>query len=373
MKKSVENVMMAATLPNKNIVSVASKFKIKKEQQIPQILRVGVIGVGLRGNHSYEQTLNKDPQVKILAVSHYDSASEVLAENRAGKEYHKQYAKELSAEYYSDYRSVLSREDIDLIVLMCEPSKAFKLGKECIDAGKHVLRDKPATKNPEDSFELAEYAKQKGKMFLVALPLRFYPVLQDVRNSIRSGQIGDVTTINMGYIWTNGPLQGFTASQDYVDAFGGGDALSAGYHAVDYLNWIVNSKPVSVYAHMDTYFYKEYKELSIEDFGQISIQYENGVIANLITGRCTAKRAGINWLDISGTAGTIDVRDFRSNFESDPLVRLGHSIVEAAISKNYNDIATGYEAAMTGAILKYALRSSQTFSEQKVSIDWSVK
>jgi predicted dehydrogenase len=371
MEKPVKSMIMTA-LPKKGIATVPSKFKVEKGQ-VPQVLRVGVIGIGLRGNHSYEQTLKKDLRVQIVAVSHYDSASEILAENRNGKEYHKQYSKELAAEYYSDYRCVLSREDIDLIVLMCEPNRALELGKECIDAGKHVLRDKPATKNPEDSFILAEYAKKRGKMFLVALPLRYYPILQDVRNTIRSGQIGDITTINMGYIWTNGPLQGFTASQDYVDAYGSGDVLTAGYHAVDYLNWIINSKAVSVYAHMDTYFYEDYRKLGIEDFGQISIQYENGVIANLVTGRCTAKRPGINWLDISGTSGAIDVRDFRNSFDGDPLVKLGHSIVDAAISKNYLDIANGYEAAMTGTILKSALRSSQTGSEQRLSLDWSIK
>ena len=338
-------------------------------------VRIGVIGLALRGQHSYEQILRHDSRVNIVAASHYAGASDVLAEGRADASFNEAYALDLGAEYYENHLELLSRDDIDCICLMCEPSRALELAKQCLDSGKHVLRDKPLTKYAEESIELAEHANHEGLMLLLAMPLRFHPILSDVKNSVQSDQIGDVTAVTMGYVWTNGPLAGFTASQDYADAYGGGDVLTAGYHAVDYLNWLIESEPVSVYAKIGSFFYPDYKKLNLDDLGHVSIRYANGVFANLLAGRCTAKRPPINWLDISGTSGAIDVRDFRSNmtissdscqkevFDSDPLSKLGKRIVDALESNDPTGLDDGYDGAKASAVLEAAQKSMRTGME----------
>ncbi len=342
--------------------------------KIPKKLRIGVVGIGIRGQHSYEQILKKDSRVEIVACSHYPNASKVLEEG-ADENFRREYAKKLGAEYYDDYRQLLEREDIELISLMCEPSRALELGRECFDAGKDVLRDKPMTKTAEQARGLIDCAKSKTKLLLVALPLRFHSVLNEVKRDISAGRIGEIISATMAYIWTNGPLEGFTASKDYIEAYGGGDVNNAGFHAIDYLNWIIDSKPISVYCRQNSFFYDDYKKIGMEDFGAITITYESGAIANLITGRIPAKQKPIGWVDISGTKGSIDVRNFRATIrvnseaefcDNTPLDMIGKAIVDVALEKRTTDLTRGEDALQVSLILEAARESAISGSEVKI-------
>ncbi len=339
-------------------------------------LGVGVIGINIRGQHSYEQILKNDPRVKIVACSHYPEASDVLTEG-TDENFRKEYARKLGAEYYEDYRRLLERDDIRLISLMCEPSRALDLGKECFDAGKDVLRDKPMTATASQGYELINYAKKKNKILLVALPLRFYSALAEVKKIVSSDQIGKIIAITMHYIWTNGPLEGFIASRDYLNAYGGGDVKNAGYHAADYLNWLIDSEPASVYCKQNTFFYEDYKKVNMEDLGKITIVYKNDVIVNLITGRIPAKTKPIFSLDISGTKGAIELKDFRATFrlndkaeycDNNPLELLASSIVDAVLYNRFSEnLATGEDGVKANFILDLARKSAELGYEVKAN------
>jgi len=340
----------------------------------PKKLRLGVIGIGIRGQHSYEQILKKDSRVRIVACAHYPNANKVLEEG-ADENFRREYAKKLGADYYDDHHKLLQRDDIDIISLMCEPARALELGRECFDAGKHILRDKPMTKTARQARELTDYAKSKSKLLLVALPLRFHSTLNEVKHNISADNIGQVIAATMGYIWTNGPLDGFTASKDYVDAYGGGDVSNAGFHAIDYLNWIIDSKPVSVYCQQNSFFYDDYKKVGMEDFGKMIITYKNGTIANLITGRIPAKQKLLSWVDISGTKGSIDVRNLRANFrlsgnaepcDNIPLDMIGRAIVDTVLEGQITDLSTGEDAWLVSLILDAARESARCGCEVKI-------
>ncbi len=337
-------------------------------------LRVGVIGIGIRGQHSYEQILKRDKRVKIVACSHYPNASKVLEEG-ADEDFRREYAKKLSAEYYDDYHKILERDDIDLISLMCEPSRALELGRQCFDADKDVLRDKPMTKTAGQARLLAEYARKRNKRLLVALPLRFHSVLNEIRKRVVAGQIGNILSATMGYIWTNGPLDGFCASKDYMDAYGGGDVTNAGFHAIDYLNWLIGSIPVSVYCQNGTFFYDDYKKIGMDDFGKMTITYESGAIANLITGRISARRGLLSWVDLSGEKGAIDVRNIRANFrvndvnisfDNVPLDMIGRAIVDAILEEAITNVATGEDGLRVSLVLDAARKSATCGCEVQI-------
>ncbi len=346
--------------------------------KIPEKLRIGVIGIGIRGQHSYEQILKRDSRVKIVACSHYPNASKILEED-TDESFRLKYAEQLGAKYYyDDYEQLLARDDIDLISLMCEPERALELGIKCFESGKHILRDKPMTKTANQARKLLEYSEKYNKQLLVALPLRFHSVLNEAKNNIDTGQIGQILAVTMGYIWTNGPLQGFKASKDYINAYGGGDVTNAGFHAIDYLNWIINSEPVSVYCVQGSFFYDDYKKVSMEDFGKLTITYRNGVIANLITGRVPAKREMLSWVDISAENGAIDIRNIRATFKVDnvnlpfdnvPLDAIGKAIVDSILNKDKTDesLSTGRDALKVAAILDAARKS--VYSKCEVNID----
>ncbi|MCD4826039.1 MAG: Gfo/Idh/MocA family oxidoreductase [Phycisphaerae bacterium] len=282
-----------------------------------RIIGVGVIGIGLRGQHSYEQGLSRDPRVKVVAVSSYPDIDQAVREGRSDDD-DRRYAEGFEADFYGDdYKKLLEREDVHLVSLMCEPSRALELGRACFAAGKHVFRDKPVTKTATEAMALQRAADQADHQLILGLPLRYHSPLVEAQKKIAGGTIGDLLAITMSYIWASGPLEGFTASAGYLDAYGGGDVTTAGFHAIDYLNWLIDSSPVSVYCEQDTFFYEDYRKVGMEDFGQLVITYDNGVIATLITGRVPKRSGQTSWLDITGTAGAIEVRDLF------PSIRIG--------------------------------------------------
>jgi len=88
---------------------------------------IGVIGVGVRGQHSYELALKAHPSCRLRAVSQYPGVSEAMLEGKDPKVCATQYAREHDAVYYADYRDLLARDDVHIISLMCEPSAAPEL------------------------------------------------------------------------------------------------------------------------------------------------------------------------------------------------------------------------------------------------------
>lgn len=341
---------------------------------------VGVIGIGLRGQHSYEQILRQDPRVKVRAVSVYPEISTTLLEGKDEK-FFQQYADDIEAEYYSeDFQSVLARDDIGLISLMCEPSRALELGLICLSAGKHVLRDKPVAKTSAEAFALQLAANKAGRQLLFAMPLRYHRPLAQARQNIRAGAIGEIIAMNMSYVWASGPLDGFTASQKYLDCYGGGDVTTAGCHAIDYLNWLTGSRPLRVYCEQDSFFYADYQTLNMDDFGQLVIEYENDAVVTLVTGRVPSRKGCNNWLDVTGTAGTLEVHDFmpslrvegedisRIGFDHDPLKELTCDMLDSLFA-NVEYSCNACDGGMALAVLEAARRSSESNRVEDVMIE----
>lgn len=350
---------------------IPEKTDSMKEAMEKNRINIGVIGVGLRGQHSYEQILKNDPRINVQAVSSYPNINPALREGQTDDDY-RSYAKSLNAEYYGeDYDKLLQRNDINLISLMCEPSRALELGKEILKAGKHFLRDKPVTKTAAEAAELHLACKNVGLHGFLALPLRYHNPLKLLKQRVADENIGNILAVTMNYIWASGPLDGFTASKEYLQVYGGGDVTTAGFHAVDYLNWLIQSKPVTVYCEQDSFFYDDYKKIGMDDLGQMIITYENGTVATLLTGRVPSRCGRASWIDVTGEEGAIELSDLfpsvrieaesirRVVFDHDPLGNLCQDVVDAIVNNKAApaDISDG---AWSLAVLEASRESAQT-------------
>lgn len=342
----------------------------------PTRLGVGVIGVGLRGQHSYEQILAKDSRVKVTAVCNYPGIRPDVREGRTDQD-DPAYAHQLGADYLGEnVAALLAREDVQLVSLMCEPDRALELARPCLTAGKAVLRDKPVTCTAADALAMQDAADRAGCPLFLSLPLRYHTPLSHARARIRQGIIGDLLTVNMSYVWPSGPLAGFTASRGYLDAYGGGDVTTAGFHAIDYLNWLIAARPGSVHAEIDTFFYDDYRAVGMDDFGQLMIRYDNGVLATLVAGRIPRREGEASWLDVTGTDGTIEVNRFApsiivhsergstaSALEHDPLTQLCRDVIDCILHDAPAPSHAGDGAAAL-SVLEAARRSAASHHVQ---------
>ena len=267
-------------------------------------LGIGVIGVTGRGRHSWEQTLKLHPACDVRAVSLYPGISAAMLEGK-GEEHARNYAEDLGAQYYDDYREVIDRDDVHIISMMVEPLHSAKIAVEAAQAGKHIVSDKPTAVTLADAERIVSAVEASGVKFLVTFSSRFVRPFAQAQEAVRAGKIGDLLVANFTYIMANGPLVGFTATKEYAERVGGGEVTNFGCYAIDFLHWLTGSRVKRVHADLANFFYEDYREAGIEDFGQLALEFENGVLGTMTTGRTTTPSGGpVISLDLTGTKGS---------------------------------------------------------------------
>lgn len=107
-------------------------------------------------------------------------------------------AKKFGAQSYgTDYREYLSREDVDIVLIATYAKTHLQILKDCLQAGKHVLCEKPIATNLADGKALFEAAKNSRCKVLIAHVLRHNATYQKTAELIQSGLIGEVKLIRM--------------------------------------------------------------------------------------------------------------------------------------------------------------------------------
>lgn len=268
------------------------------------MIGIGVIGWHIRSRHGLEWFAKTYPRAVIRAIAQDPLASPVFLEGHGGPDEVRAQAKELGAEYASDYKEILRRQDVQLISLMCEPARAPVLVEEVAAAGKHILSDKPMAGNVADAERIVAAVRRHGVQMLVGFNTRYAAPFRRAWQLVREGELGELLTVHFTYCF-GGPLAGFTATREFVENFGGGDVTIAGCYAVDFLRWLAGREVVRVFAQMGTFFFEDYRGI-MEDLGQVSLTFEGGLPATILSGRLATAGRLIE-LDITGTRGALRV------------------------------------------------------------------
>lgn len=272
-------------------------------------LVVGVIGAGVRGRHSWERVMKacrRDVEIAALALDPGTCPAmlEGYSEDDA-----REYARHLGAEYVSDYRAMLERDEIDVISLMVEPRRVPVVGREVAVLGKPFVTDKPIATRADDARGLVEVCREQGVEALVTYFFRYSPSVLYAKTAIDADRLGSLLIANVELLFHNGPLQGFTASAEYAGAVGGGELVNFGSYALDVLTWLVGRRVARVYAQKGNLFYPDYAAAGIEDFAVLMVEFEGGCKGHLVTGRTPARVSGGPTLriDLTGTRGSLTV------------------------------------------------------------------
>jgi predicted dehydrogenase len=176
-----------------------------------------------------------------------------------------------------------------------------------IQAGKHVLCEKPLTITTEDGLRLVEAARAAGVHLGVAYYRRFYPVLEMLRAVVEDGRLGTITTAQMVFRSHSIPKRPTDASADRPwrtsnTQAGGGTLADAGAHRLDLLLWLLGDA-VSVSAATDRF--ETWGEG--EDQAAVSIRFANRASGYLDQSACS--RVSEDSIAIHGTHGTAFVPD----------------------------------------------------------------
>ncbi|MBI2172260.1 MAG: Gfo/Idh/MocA family oxidoreductase [Chloroflexi bacterium] len=189
-------------------------------------LRVGVIGVGFGSTVHIPAFFSEGAQVVAVCARR---------EERAEKAAHDFGV----ARAFTDYRQLLDMGDLDAVSIATPPANHYEMVMAALEAGKHVLCEKPFALDQGQAMEMAEKASRVGRTAMVAHEFRFAPGRAYVKELLSQGYVGRVQAVHM-YLFrgpTERPTR--TAPLGAGAAEGGGFLGALGSHYIDCLrDWV---------------------------------------------------------------------------------------------------------------------------------------
>lgn len=230
------------------------------------VLRFAVVGCGVIGRQhadSIEQLA--DRAAVVLAV---DEVAEVA----------KKFGEARGVDYTTSIQDALSRDDVDAVAV-CTPSGTHAdLTVAALDAGKHVVVEKPLDVSVDAAEKVRAAQERSGKTVTVISQHRFDPASLLVHEAVADGRFGRITSGVASVAWWR--------SQDYYDSGawrgtwaldGGGALMNQGIHTVDLLVWLLG-EPVEVFAWTDCL---AHQGIEVEDTAVAAIRFANGALGTL--------------------------------------------------------------------------------------------
>ena len=204
------------------------------------------------------------------------------------------------ADVYDDYRKILDRNDITVIDATPHPTDRLPILRDAINAGKHVLSQKPFVLDLENGRELVRLAKQQDVHLAVNQNGRWAPHFSYLRNAIKQGLIGDVTTIDFSLQWDQTWIAGTPAFEDINHLI----LFDFGVHWFDITNCLMGSRRAeSVFAEVQRFDQQVYRPPAI---ASAIIRYPEAQIRMSFHGHTRLGEEDVT--TVVGTQGTLRSR-----------------------------------------------------------------
>ena len=138
--------------------------------------------------------------------------------------------------FYGSHEALLGDPDVNIVYISTVNALHFCWAMAALEAGKHVICEKPMTTSAEQTRQLFAKAREKGLFLMEAEKMLFLPAILEVRRRIESGQLGRMYMAELSH--------SFPASYNgwmFDEAAGGGPVLSSGIYAVQLLQFLFGS------------------------------------------------------------------------------------------------------------------------------------
>ncbi|WP_086934001.1 Gfo/Idh/MocA family protein [Agarilytica rhodophyticola] len=193
-------------------------------------LRWGILGAGIIA-HKLAKALSFVDGVQLVAA----------ASKTPGKAH--VFSEKYKVDAHTDYESLVNRSDIDVIYIATTHNFHYENAVLALEAGKHILIEKPFTVNAKEAKNLVALAREKNVFLMEAVWTRFLPSIQLLKTTIEGGIIGDVKYVNISFC--------NIAPEKYIKrildpALAGGATLDVGVYPLSFSNFLLGQLPSKV-------------------------------------------------------------------------------------------------------------------------------
>ena len=147
--------------------------------------KIAMIGAGWWGVEAYVPALLENLDVDFVAVNrrNQDALDKILAKYDI-------------ARGYTDHREMLQNEDLDAVVITSPHTLHFEHARDALEAGCHVLIDKPMATSAEDARALVKLAEEKGREILIPYGWNYKDFATTASELIADGRIGEIRHVS---------------------------------------------------------------------------------------------------------------------------------------------------------------------------------
>jgi UDP-N-acetyl-2-amino-2-deoxyglucuronate dehydrogenase len=225
--------------------------------------RFALVGAGVIGKHHAKVIGQLADRIDLVAVADLElDRARALAPGNA----------------YPSLTEALAAEEIDVVVVCTPTGRHGALAIEALEAGKHVIVEKPAEITVERTDEIIAARQKAGKLVTVISQHRFDPSTEQVLGAIARGEFGRITSGIASIDWWRG--QSYYDSGDWRGTWeldGGGALMNQGVHTVDLLVAALG-RPVEVFAYTGTL---AHERIEVEDVAAGVVKFESGALGVL--------------------------------------------------------------------------------------------
>ncbi|RAV17729.1 Gfo/Idh/MocA family protein [Paenibacillus contaminans] len=234
-------------------------------------LRIGVIGCGDIAATRHIPALSACSDVRLAALCDADL----------------QRARHLAEQYQvpiatADYRELLQNESLDAVVICTPPWVTPHLTMESLQAGKHVLCEKPMAVDVNTAEKVRETERATGYKVQVGFTYRHGPLLETLREWIKQGKLGSPLVYRLGIFDESWDPTGNPEHYDriYRTMQHGSPSIHDGAHVADFLQFLAESPVTAV----ESFGIRTRTEFPTTNYDLSVIRFENGDIAKVEIG-----------------------------------------------------------------------------------------
>lgn len=246
---------------------------------LKQIREVSFAGVGV---NSYEERFGLKNRYSLSEMNVINSGIEK--------------AKKIQAEYggiiYNSFLEMINEKGIDAIYIPLPPALHFYWAKKALEAGKHVLVEKPATTLLSNTDCLINMANERGLALHENYMFLFHNQIKEINTIISEGKIGEIRLYKISF----GFPKRDTADFRYNKSLGGGALLDAGGYTLKYASYLLGSTTTVRYAQLNYL-----SDFEVDVYGSGALTNDRGVTAQISFGMDNNYRCQ---LEVWGSTGT---------------------------------------------------------------------
>ncbi|MBL1435726.1 MAG: Gfo/Idh/MocA family oxidoreductase [Rhodobacteraceae bacterium] len=209
------------------------------------------------------------------------------------------------------------KEGIEAVVIVTPNHMHFPVAKAFLNAGIHVICDKPLTSNLQDALALEALVETSGKLFVLTHNYTGYPLIRQAQEMVQAGKLGDIRQVHVEYVqdWMAEPVEQDASNKQAIwradpeKSGKGGCIADIGTHAYDLLRFVTGLKTQSLAADLSI----NVEGRLLDDNANILLRFEGGAKGILWASQVAVGNENNLVLRVYGAAGGLEWRQENPN------------------------------------------------------------